>query len=397
MLFDPTMRPYLLALASFYLLLTFGVQANPLVDRAETITLTSPTDGVHLHGLLRLPTGPGPFPAAVLLAERGADSKAPTSADNRLLSSLADHLVSQGMAVLRLNERGQGGSEGSATTTTMAERAADATAALNYLRTRPQIDVTRLGLIGHGEGGNVALLAGAQPLAPAFVVALAAAGLSGHELLAAQPVMYGKVLGQDSTDAQRRHQYQREQLAAEQEAVKMRAHGSNAAQVQTYLDQQHLRQKAALRRDDEARVKHQRAMLEIVRQTTDNAQAQAILSNMLRQRYPGIAPADLQASVRTLTTPAYRSFLAFDPQASLAAVRCPVLLLQGDEDAAVNASVNLPLLKKGLRSNPRVAELRLPGLNHALEMNSVAAAGLVPAPISPDAQADIQTWIMSQK
>ena len=392
------MRAFIFILATYGLLLltgSFGAQAT-ILDRAESVTLTSPADGVRLNGVLRLPTGPGPFPAAVLLAERGADSEDPTSADNRLLSSLADHLVRQGMAVLRLNERGQGGSEGSATTTTMAERAADATAALNYLRTRPQIDVTRLGLIGHGEGGNVALLAGAQPLAPAFVVALAAAGLSGRELLAAQPVMYGKVLGQDSTDAQRQHQYQREQLAAEQEAVKMRAHGSNAAQVQTYLDQQHLRQKAALRRDDDARMKHQRAMLEIVRQTTDNAQAQAILSNMLRQCYPGIAPADLQASVRTLTTPAYRSFLTFDPQPSLAAVRCPVLLLQGDEDAAVNASVNLPLLKKGLRGNPRVAELRLPGLNHALETTR-AAAGLVPAPISPDAQTDIQTWIMSQK
>ena len=391
------MRPFLLVLASFFFLLSFGVQAGPLFDRGETITLTSSTNGVRLHGLLRLPKGAGPFPAAVLLAERGTDAEDLNSADNRLLNSLADHLVSRGIAVLRLQERGLGGSEGSATTTTMAERSADAIAALNYLRTRPQIDVTHLGLIGHGEGGNVALLAGAQPLAPTFVVAVAAAGLSGRELLAAQPVMYGKVLGQDSTDVQRQRQYQREQRAAEQEAVKMRAHGSNAAQVQTYLDQQHLRQKAALRRDDEARVKHQRAMLEIVRQTTDNAQAQAILGNMLRQRYPGIAPADVQASVRTLTTPAYRSFLGFDPQPSLAAVRCPVLLLQGEEDTAVNAAVNLPLLKKGLRGNAGVAELRLPGLNHALETTRAAADGLVPAPISPDAQTTIHTWITSQK
>ena len=126
-------------------------------------------------------------------------------------------------------------------------------------------------------------------------------------------------------------------------------------------------------------------MLEIVRQTTDNAQAQAILSNMLRQRYPGIAPADLRASVRALTTPASRGFLTFDPQPSLAAVRCPMLLLQGDDYANVNAAVNLALLKKGLRGNSRVVELRLPGRNHALEMTNAAAAGLVPAPISPDA------------
>jgi pimeloyl-ACP methyl ester carboxylesterase len=240
-------------------------------------------------------------------------------------------------------------------------------------------------------------LAGAQPLAPTFVVALAAAGLPGKELLATQPVMYGKILGQDSTDAQRQRQYRLALVAAEQEAAKMRAHGSNAAQVQTYLDQQRLRQKVAIRRDEEGLIKHQRAMLEIVRQTPDNAQAQAILSNMLRQRYPSIAPADVQASVQLLTTPAYRNYLAFDPQTALAEVHCPVLLLQGDDDTQVNSAINLALLKKGLRSNPHVAELRFPGLNHALQFSSAEAAGVYPAPISPDAQADIHTWIVGQK
>ncbi|GAC1381492.1 MAG: hypothetical protein NVS3B25_14950 [Hymenobacter sp.] len=378
--------------AGLFLIGSAGLFAKPL-DRAEAVVFTSPAGGLRLNGLLRLPTGPGPFPAAVLLPEHGADATTPNSVDNQLLLTLTDHLVSQGVAVLRLHERGHGGSEGLTNTATLADRAADAIAALNYLRTRPQVDVTRLGLIGHGTGGNVALLAGAQPLAPTFVVALAAAGLSGRELLAAQPVMYGKVLGHDSTDAQRERHYRSELLAAEQEAAKMRTHGSNAAQVQTYLDQQRLRQKAARRRDEESLVKHQRAMLEIVRQTPDNAQAQAILINMLRQRYPNIAPADAQATAHLLTTPAYRSYLAFDPQASLAEVHCPVLLLQGEADTEVNPVVNLALLKKGLRSNPRVAEQRLPGLNHALQLADAEA----PAPFSPDAQANISTWIKSQK
>ncbi|HEX8507150.1 MAG TPA: alpha/beta fold hydrolase [Hymenobacter sp.] len=386
------MRHLFSALAFFCVLFAFGASAKPL-DRVEAVAVTSPAGGVRLNGTLRLPAGPGPFPACVLLPERGTDSRNATSADYQLLSSLADYLVSQGVAVLRLHNRGQGGSEGSVNNATLAERSADAIAALNYLRTRPQLDVTRLGLIGHGEGGNVALLAGAQPLAPTFVVALAAAGLPGQELLASQPAMYGKVLGQDSTDAQRQRQYRLDLLAAEQEATKMRARGSNAAQVQTYLDQQRLRQKMAMRRDEANLIKHQRAMLEIVRQTPDNGQAQAILGNMLRQRYPGIAPANLQASVALLTSPAYRSYLAFDPQPSLANVQCPVLLLQGEDDAEVNPAQNLALLKKGLRNNPKVSELRLPGLGHALQFSKAEA----PAPFSADAQADIRAWILSQK
>ncbi|MDO7850644.1 alpha/beta hydrolase family protein [Hymenobacter convexus] len=373
-----------------------GASANTL-DRAEAVAVTSPAGGVRLNGILRLPTGQGPFPAAVLLPERGVDASNPNSPNNQLLNSLADYLVRQGVVVLRLHERGMGGSGGSATTTTLAERSADAIAALNYLRTRPQVDVTRLGLIGHGEGGNVALLAGAQPLAPTYVVALAAAGLPGREVLATQPVMYGKVLGNDSTDAQRARKYRLDMVAAEQEAAKMRLKGSNAAQVQTYLDQQRLRQKAAMRRDEEGLIKQQRAMLEIVRQTSDNSQAQAILGNMLRQRYPGIAPTDLQASVQTLTTPAYRSYLSFDPQPELPAVKCPVLLLQGEADQQVNAAANLASLKKGLRNNPRVAELRYPNLNHALQFASDSPADAAAAAFNPDTPADIYKWIVSQK
>lgn len=389
------MRQLYFALAAFCVLLTAGVQAKPF-DHVEAVVLTSPAGGVRLNGILRIPSGPGPFPTAVLLPERGTNDSNPLSPENQLFNSLADYLVSQGMAVLRLHQRGHGGSGGSEATVTLAERSADAIAALNYLRTRSQVDVTRLGLIGHGEGANVALLAGAQPLAPTFVVAVAAAGLTGRELLAHQPTMYGKVLGNDSTDAQRQRKYRFDLANAEKEAANLRAHGSNAAQVQTYLDQQRLRQKAAMRRDEEALLKHQRAMLEIVRQTPDNAQAQAILTNMLRQRYPSIAPADVQTTVQTLTTPAYRSYLAFDPLLELARVQCPVLLMQGENDAEVNADANLPLLKKGLRNNAKVVELRLPGLNHALQLTSDETAGFE-APLSPDALADIHTWLKGQK
>ena len=364
-------------------------------DRVETVQLTSPAGGVRLSGLMRLPTGNGPFAAAVLLPERGLDERNSLSPDNLLLTRLADHLVSQGVIVLRLHARGNEGSEGTATATTLAERAADAIAALNYLRTRPQVDVTRLGLIGHGEGANVALLAAAQPLAPTFVVAVAAAGLTGRELLANQPVMYGKTLGPDTLEAHQQHAYRLAETTAQAEAAKLRSQGSNAAQVQTYLDQQRLRLKAQQRRDQEARVKHQRAMLEIVRQTPDNAQAQAILSNMLRQRYPAIAAPDVQASVQAFTTPAYRSYLSFDPLPTLPQVHCPVLLLQGDEDSEVNSTANLPLLKKGLKDNPRVTELRLPGLNHALQISKEVAS--FEAPLSPDALASVYSWVQAQK
>jgi dienelactone hydrolase len=387
------MRFLCILLFAYYALLAPAAQGRPL-DRVEAVQITSPAGGVRLNGLMRLPAGTGPFAAVVLLPERGTDESNSLSPNNQLLTGLADYFVAQGVVVLRLHTRGNGGSEGSAATTTVAERAADAIAALNYLRTRPQVDVTRLGLLGHGEGANVALLAAAQPQAPTFVVAVAAAGLSGCELLANQPVMYGKVLGRDTLEAHQQHAYRLAEASAQTEAAKLRAAGSNAAQVQTYLDQQRLRLKTQQRRNDEVRVKHQRAMLEIVRQTPDNAQAQAILSNMLRQRYPAIAATDVQATVQAITTPAYRSYLSFDPLPTLPQVHCPVLLLQGDNDSEVDAAANLGLLKKGLKNNTRVTELRQPGLNHALQ-NPQEVASLA-APLSSAALAAIGGWLKAQ-
>ncbi|GAA4001613.1 hypothetical protein GCM10022408_11110 [Hymenobacter fastidiosus] len=66
---------------------------------------------------------------------------------------------------------------------TTADRVKDAQAGMNFLRTRSEIAVTGIGLIGHGEGGNVAALAAAEPLPPAFIVLLAAYGIPGQQVL----------------------------------------------------------------------------------------------------------------------------------------------------------------------------------------------------------------------
>ncbi|MDQ2794971.1 MAG: alpha/beta hydrolase, partial [Bacteroidota bacterium] len=112
-------------------------------------------------------------------------------------------------------------------------------------------------------------------------------------------------------------------------------------------------------------------------------------------RYPAIAPQDVQASVQAFTTPAYRSYLAFDPLPSLPQVQCPVLLMQGDDDPEMNAATNLNLLKKGLKANAHVTELRLPGLNHALQVAKDVAA--FKTSLSPDALTDVCGWLKVQK
>jgi dipeptidyl aminopeptidase/acylaminoacyl peptidase len=75
---------------------------------------------------------------------------------------LADTLTRRGIAVLRMDDRGYGGSTGEYKTATTADFAEDIRAGLAYLRTRPEIDSNRLGLVGHSEGGLIGPMVAAK-------------------------------------------------------------------------------------------------------------------------------------------------------------------------------------------------------------------------------------------
>ena len=318
--------------------------------REEEATFSNLTVNARLAGLLTIPAGPGPFPAVVLLSDSGPHDRDGTVGDFAPLGQLADYLTRRGVAVLRFDDRGVGKSGGILAATT-ADLVSDAQAGLNYLRTRPEIDLSHLGLVGHGEGGNVALLAAAQPLPPAFVVTMAAYGLPGRDIVVQQQATTLRTLGTDNTQI-------------------------------------------------EAATKRQQAMLEIIRQTTDNSQAQAIVANMLRQNNAAVDNATAQSSAAEMTSPHYRYFLAFNPIEKLNAVACPVLLLNGTSDLTVNADANLTALEKGLKASKKnVTVHKLPGVNHLFQPDQSKwpiVNGQQQPNFSPETEELIREWIVAQ-
>src|SRR5689334_1288422 len=92
----------------------------------------------------------------------------------RPFRQIADTLGRRGIAVLRLDDRGAGGSDVGPTGAngpTSADFADDIRAALAYLRTRPEIDGNRLALVGHSEGGMIApMVAATDPKLRALVL-----------------------------------------------------------------------------------------------------------------------------------------------------------------------------------------------------------------------------------
>ncbi|UOQ66704.1 alpha/beta hydrolase family protein [Hymenobacter volaticus] len=268
--------------------------------------------------MLTVPAGPGPFPAVVLVSDTGPHDRNATAGEYQPMGALADHLTRRGVAVLRFDDRGVGASAGDLTNASIADLTTDIQAGMNFLRTRPEIDVTRIGLIGHGEGGNVALLAAAQPLPPAFVVALAAYGLPGNTII------------------------------LQQQKALLRAIGVQEPEVVAFS-------------------KYQQEMQEVVRQTPDSKKAREALVKLMRQNDASLDTTTAKNRAAELTSFRYRYFLDFNPVTRLSEVKCPVLLLNGTVDQNVAADANLSALAKALGTNRDVTSKKLPGVNHQFQ------------------------------
>lgn len=321
--------------------------------REEDVALTNPVANLHLGGTYTVPAGAGPFPAVVLAADTGPHEQDESTGHFVPLAQLADYLTRRGVAVLRYDERGVGRSGGTAAASA-ADMVSDVRAGLSFLRARPEIDRAHVGIIGHGEGGNVALLTATQDLPPAFVVALAAYGQRGQA------------------------------IAAQEQLANLKIAGAAPAQM-------------------EDAVKRRQDLLEVVRHSANNEQARANVASLLRQNDATLDEAAAQRRAAALTSEHYRNFLDFDPTAKLYYVLCPVLLLNGTADLAVGAAANLAPLEHGLRTNENkngdVYSRKLPGVNHQFQPapSEWPIVNGTPQPtFSATAEEIIREWIISQ-
>lgn len=318
--------------------------------REEEIAVTNTDANLTLGGMLTVPAGEGPFPAVVLISDMGAQDRDAAVGDYRPMGVLADFLTRRGIAVLRFDDRGVGKSGGDYNEATPPALLTDLQAAMRALRSRPEINAAKVGFVGHGEGGNLALLAAAQEEAPNFVVTMAASGLSGRDLV------------------------------LQQQADLHRSLGASLTQMQI----------GVMRRQ---------AILDVIRQTPDNTKAQRLVAIMLRETNPSIDMATAKISAGLLTTDRYRYFLDFNPADKLPSVKCPVLLLSGTADTYIVADVNLNSLQRGLKSSSSVNTRKLTGVNHMFQADPSewAVVNGQPQPtFSPQAQEAIRQWIIVQ-
>jgi alpha-beta hydrolase superfamily lysophospholipase len=155
---------------------------------AQEVTVRTPS-GLTLAGTLTIPphAAGARLPAVVMITGSGSqdrDEALPEiSPEYRPFRDIADTLSRRGIAVLRLDDRGVGGSSAGPASATTADFADDVRAALAWLRARPEIDPARLGLVGHSEGGLIAPMVAATDARLRGIVLIAGTASRGLDIV----------------------------------------------------------------------------------------------------------------------------------------------------------------------------------------------------------------------
>jgi len=160
------------------------------VSRPNDEPAKIPANGFVLAGTLSRPiqtsTTAKILPAVVLVGGSGAMDRDGVAFGVPVLGQLADAIATAGFIVVRYDKRGIGQSGGRAEAAGLTDYAEDARAAVQWLSKRKDVDKKKIVVIGHSEGGAVALLAAVKDKAIAAVGLLATNGVTGAELILAQ-------------------------------------------------------------------------------------------------------------------------------------------------------------------------------------------------------------------
>jgi pimeloyl-ACP methyl ester carboxylesterase len=310
----------------------------PFPYKSEEISFTNQNGKIRLAGTLTLPEGKGPFPACILVSGSGPQNRDEELLGHKPFMVIADYLTRKGYAVLRYDDRGIGASGGTYHTATTLDMATDAKAAFDFLRNDERLISSKIGFIGHSEGGIIASVVATQNLATSFIILLAGPSVVGEEIILAQQELISKAAGVDEKEIKSGLQLNKEIYSV----IKKTKDTLQAAQKLTEILNRESSSLGTLNRMDE--------------------KTRAVF---------------ISEQVKSVNSPWFRAFLTLDPSQYLEQVRCPVLAFYGEKDLQVPPSVNVKPLKKALAKagNSDYEVLELAGLNHLFQKSATGLPG----------------------
>lgn len=274
-------------------------------------------------------------PVLIMVTGSGLQNRDEEVFEHKPFAVIADALVRAGIATLRYDDRGFGESSGDIVNCTTEDLKNDALAGIRMLREK----FDRVGVLGHSEGGSIAMMLAAEKEAD-FIVSLAGAIVSGKEILLWQ------------------------------NRLALTASGVPETVVDTYCK--------LLDEAFDARING----------TPLPSAGGLDLPDGLKQNY--------QAVTTQLQSSYMKYMLSMDMRPLLHKVTCPVLALNGTKDMQVECETNLGALREGFLDNPANRIDAVDGVNHIFqhcETGSIAEYRRIEETIAPEVLDIIVQWL----
>lgn len=284
-------------------------------------------------------------PVVLMVTGSGQENRNEEMFEHQPFLVLADYLARHGIASLRYDDRGFAKSTGDASRSTMKDNAEDARCGFNYLKSLKKFG--KIGVMGHSEGGSVAMMLAAEGL-PDFIVSLAGMAERGDSLMLKQV-------------------YQ---------AMETRGGASFARDYCKVLG----------------------AIYAYRNAKKDISHPEAVLDSLLKQTNVSLPALSRQSllPVITMQTPWVLDFIATDMACYLPKIKCPVMAVNGSKDVQVEAHDNLSALRKGLKTNKKNLIKEYEGLNHLFQhctTGQTTEYRLIEETFAPEVMQDIADWI----
>ena len=323
-------------------------------DEVE-VTYQNQQDKITFGATLTVPRGAGPFPAVVLITGSGLEDRNEALFGHQPFLVLADYLTRRGIAVLRADDRGIGGTTKGSPNDTSENYAGDALAGVAFLKTRKEINPKLIGLVGHSEGGMIAPMAAVRSNDVAFIVLMAGPGLVGDKLLLMQNGLISAAECQNEVT---------ESVAQSAKVLAIAKDEKDPAIAKQKIQAEDARLALAARKKLEAQL---------------SASA---------------------TRINQILSPWFRFFLNYDPRPTLTKVHVPVLALNGEFDTQVPPREDLAAIEQALKDggNRDYKIVLLPKLNHLFQTSKTGSPseyGAIEETIAPVALETMGDWIVA--
>ncbi|TSA27824.1 MAG: alpha/beta fold hydrolase [Ignavibacteriales bacterium] len=302
---------------------------EPLPYSEEDIAFKS--GRILLAGTLTTPKTEGIYPAVILLTGNGPQDRDEDVFGFKIFQIIADYLTKNGVAVLRYDDRGVGGSTGNTMQSTTEDFSNDALAAIEFLKKQKNIDKTKIGLLGHSEGSQIAELAAVNSKDVSFIVLLSGNGVDGGKALIEQQKLILKVNGvADSLITQNLELQNKINYAL-----------SNDIDLND------------IRKDIRAFAEKDFAGL--------NKEVRNSIQN--KETYLN---SNVQSQIQIFNNPWFRYYVKYDPIPTLERIKIPVLMLFGELDLQFPPSLNKQRMEEALvkAGNKNFKSIVFPKVNH---------------------------------